>query len=181
MKFKALIVYWSNTSNTRKVAEAIEKGMQKKGLTPMVKRVEDAGGEDFFNYDLVCLGAPSYQFLPPKPMLDFLNQKMDSYRKKGYIKVGAPKVPDKYAIVFCTYSGPHTGLDEAIPAGKYMRQVFEHLGFEVKGEWYVVGEYHGSEEKSTKGRLGDIRGRPNDEDLSKVESDTIKILEALDK
>ena len=49
-----------------------------------------------------------------------------------------------------------------------MAQFFKHIGFEVAGEWYVVGEFHGNEERSTKGRLGDIRGRPNQADLEEV-------------
>jgi hypothetical protein len=46
--------------------------------------------------------------------------------------------------------------------------VKEHIGFGVPAEWYVVGEYHGNLELSTKGRLGDVRGRPNQQDLEDV-------------
>jgi hypothetical protein len=35
----------------------------------------------------------------------------------------------------------------------------------VLDEWYVVGEFHGRGEYSTRGRLGDIRGRPTADDL----------------
>jgi flavodoxin len=178
-QFKALVVYWSKTGNTEKVKEAISKGMRKKGVTPTVKKVDEAEQEDFFNYDLVCIGAPSYEFLPPPPMMDFLKRKLTLYRSKGYIKPCAPKVPGKNAIVFCTYCGCHTGIDEATTAGKLMRQIFEHIGFDVKAEWYVPGEFHGSEEHSTKGRLGDIRGRPNEEDLAKIESDTAELISSL--
>jgi hypothetical protein len=38
----------------------------------------------------------------------------------------------------------------------------------VLDEWYVLGEFHGSEENSTKGRMGDIRGRPMAEDLKAI-------------
>jgi flavodoxin len=178
-QFKALIVYWSKTGNTEKVKEAISKGMRKKGVLPTVKKVDEAEQEDFFNYDLVCVGAPPYEFLPCPPMMDFLKRKLALYRSKGYVKPCAPKLPGKNAIIFCTYSGPHTGIDEATTAGKIMRQFFEHFGFDVKAEWYVIGEFHGSEEFSTKGRLGDIRGRPNGEDLAKIESDTVKLMSLL--
>jgi hypothetical protein len=53
------------------------------------------------------------------------------HHKLGKVKTGAPKVQGKYALIFCTYSGPHTGLREATPVGKYMGQFFEHLGFTV--------------------------------------------------
>ena len=63
-------------------------------------------------------------------------------------------------MVFCTYSGPHTGLNEVITSGKYMAQLFEHIGFDVADEWYVVGEFPDGREINIMGRLGDIRGRP---------------------
>ena len=172
----AIIVYWSKTGNTKKVALAICEGLEKSGVDVLLKRVEDAGDVDFYAYDLVCIGFPSYRWSPPKPMDSFLKAKLSFYRSQGRVKTGAPKVPGKNALVFCTYSGPHTGIREAIPAGLYVGQFFEHLGFRVLDEWYVVGEHHGSEEKSTKGRLGDIRGQPNEENLRKVKHDTLRLV-----
>jgi hypothetical protein len=60
-----------------------------------------------------------------------------------------------------------------------MGQFFEHLGFEVAAKWYVVGEFHGMEEFSTKGRLGDIRGRPNAKDLAEVEDNVAKLVKSI--
>ena len=101
-------------------------------------------------------------------MTEFLQKKFAQYREKGKVKLCAPKVPGKNALVFCTYSGPHTGINEAVPAGKFVEQFFEHLGFSVVDEWYVLSEFHGSEENSTKGKMGDIRGKPNKKDLRKI-------------
>jgi hypothetical protein len=175
----AIIIYWSKTGNTEKVARAIQEGLKKARVDVLLQRVEDAGDIDFYVYDLVCIGFPSYRWSPPEPMDEFLKAKFRVYRSQGRVKTGAPKVPGKSALVFCTYSGPHTGIREAIPAGLYAGQFFEHLGFTVLDEWYVVGEYHGSEESSTKGRLGDIRGRPNGEDLRKVKQDTRRLVDEM--
>ena len=112
-------------------------------------------------------------------MDEFLKTKFSGYRNQGRVKTGAPKVAGKSALIFCTYSGPHTGIREAKPAGLYAGQFFEHLGFTVLDEWYVVGEFHGSEEFSTEGRLGDIRGRPNEEDLRKVKDDARQLVDAM--
>lgn len=49
-----------------------------------------------------------------------------------------------------------------------MRQFFEHIGFTVIDEWYILSEYVGSAENSTLGRMGDIRGRPSREDLARI-------------
>ena len=176
---KAAIIYWSHTGNTEKVAHAINEGLEKAGVEVSLKRVKEAADVDFYGYDLVCLGFPSYGWSPPKPVDGFLKTKFAEYREQGRVKVGAPPVPGKRVLIFCTYSGPHTGINEAIPAGKYAAQFFEHLGFDVLDEWYVVGEFHGSEEASTQGRLGDIRGRPNAEDLQKITQDTLQLAQRL--
>ena len=173
---KAIIIYWSKTGNTEKVALAIQESLQETGMSVSLKKVEDAGEIDFFAYDLICLGFPSYRWRPPKPVDEFLNSTFRSHRKEGRVKVSAPKLSDKNALIFCTYSGPHSGIREAIPAGLYAGQFFEHVGFTVLDELYVVGEFHGSLEESTKGKLGDIRGRPNAEDLSKVKADIKKLV-----
>lgn len=69
--------------------------------------------------------------------------------------------------MYVTYGGVHTGVNEAVPAAKYMAQLFDHLGFDLLGEWYFVGEYkpEGFQEFNVNGRLGDVRGRPNADDL----------------
>ena len=177
---KALIIYWSATGNTEKVANAIRKGLEKENVKPIVKKVAEAAAEaareELYAYDLVFFGCPSYECLPPEPVLHFIKEKWKHHRERGDIKLCAPKVPGKTAVPFCTYSGPHTGINETIPAGKYVGQFFEHLGFEVAREWYVVGEFHGREANSTRGKLGDIRGRPNEQDLAKVEQDVCELV-----
>ena len=43
-------------------------------------------------------------------------------------------------------------------------------------EWYTVGEFKGNEKASIHGKLGDIRGRPNEEDLLDIENKVREIL-----
>ena len=176
---KAVIIYWSKTGNTEKVAEVIQKGLKKAGADVSLRKVDEAGDVDFFSYDLVCIGFPSYRWHPPEPMDDFLNRRFRAYHKQGRVEVGAPNVPGKNALIFCTYSGTHTGVREAMPAGLYAGQFFEHLGFTVLDEWYVVGEFHGFEETGTRGKLGDIRGRPDDEDLARIRRDVIELAQRI--
>jgi flavodoxin len=129
----ALIVYWSSTGNTQRVANAIKEGLENEGVSVDLKKPQEAVDLDFFGYDLVCVGSPSIEWQPAKPMADLLKAKLNLYRNQGKIKLCAPKVEGKNALIFCTYSGPHTGIDEATPAGRTMRQYFEHLGFSVVG------------------------------------------------
>jgi flavodoxin len=176
---KALIVYWSKTGNTRKVANAIGQGLENAGMQVAIKEQHEAEDDDFFSYDLVCVGAPAYSWHPPEPMDKFLKSKFAAYRQQSKIKPGAPKIHGKNALIFVTYSGPHTGIDEATPAGKYMAQFFEHLGFDVKAEWYILSEFHGSLENSTLGRMGDIRGKPTEEELRKITEEATRLAQTL--
>jgi flavodoxin len=175
----ALIVYFSSTGNTQKVAYSIKEGLEVGGLKVELKKLQEANDFDFYNYDLVCVGSPSIEWQPAKPIADFLKAKLNLYRSQGKILPCAPKVVGKNALVFCTYSGPHTGINEATPAGKIMRQYFEHFGFKILGEWYVVGEFHGREDMSTLGKLGDIKGKPTLDDLAKIKKDAQQIARSL--
>lgn len=176
---KALIIYWSKTGNTEKVAQAIKQGLEEEEVQVTVKKPEEAEAIDYFDYDLVCVGCPSYSWHPPEPVTAFLKKKFVACRQQGKIKPSAPKVPGKNALVFVTWSGPHTGMAEAVPVGKDLGQYFEHIGFTVVDEWYVLSEFHGSLENSTQGRMGDIRGKPTKEDLQKVKDDARRVASLL--
>jgi flavorubredoxin len=176
---KTLIIYWTATGNTKKVAVAIRQALEREGIRPVFKKVAEAAGEELYQYDLIFLGTPSYSFHPPEPVVKYVMEKMKLHRDRGEIKLGAPRVPGKTAVIFCTYSGPHTGVREATPVGEYLGQFFEHLGFEVAAKWYVVGEFHGREEFSTRGLLGDIRGRPNRQDLAEVQDNVSKLIKSI--
>ena len=174
-----LIIYWSSTRNTEKVVYAIKEGLESSGLKIELKRPQDAAGTDFFDYDLVCVGSPSIKWQPAKPIADFLKGKMAFYPNQGKIKPCTPKVEGKNALIFCTFSRPHTGINEAIPAGKTMRQFFEHFVFNVVGGWYVPSEFNGREDLSTQGRLGKIRGKPTPKALAKIKKNAEQLAERL--
>jgi len=177
---KALIIYYSVTGNTEKVALAVERGVRRGGLEPTVKKVSEAYDEELFHYDLVCFGTPVLHAFVPPPVNRFIRKKMREYGARRQIEIPSAKIPGKNALIFVTFSGPHIGLDEASPAGKYVKAFFGHLGFDVKGEWYVVGEFHGlgrlGKVLSIRGFLGDIRGRPNTEDLARIEEKTLEFV-----
>lgn len=177
---KAVVLYWSKTGNTKKIAQTIKEAIEESDIDTALQVIDGAVDLDWFDYDLVCLGFPSHQWHPPEDVVNYLKKRSQIYRKKDMIKIGAPKIPGKYALIFCSYSGPHTGIDEAIPAGKYAGQFFAHLGFSVE-ECYVIGEFHGSAEKSTQGPLGDICGRPDEDDLAKVKNQVFDLISKLRK
>lgn len=165
---KAVVIYWSAAGTTKKSAEHINEGLVQGGYESSLLNLKDKTDIDFYAYDLVCLGMPSYNWHPPKPVVDLLKAKLDEYKSLGKVKMGAPKLTGKNALVFCTYSGPHTGIREAEPVGKYVGQFFEHFGFTVVDEWYILSEFAGNEEHNTLGRMGNIKGLPSKKDLLRI-------------
>ena len=175
----ALIIYHSGTGNTEKVAFAIKKGIERAGKSVVIKTVSEATEEELYDYDLVCFGSPVLHALPSPQVLDFIKKADKRYRAGFEVMPASPKLINKNALVFCTFSGPHCGVSEALPTGKYIRQFLEHLGFDVKDEWYEVGEFHGWEEGSTQGLMGNLKGRPNDDDLALVELKAVRLARSL--
>lgn len=164
-----LNLYFSATGNTDKVARQIERTVREIGHE--VESVK-AGKEVELNilaYDFVFVGSGVYMWLPGKPMMKLIERLREGYASSGAIEPASPRRPGKKAVVYCTFGGSHTGANEALPAVKYMGQLFDHLGYEILDEWYLPGEYHGNlHHHSTIGRLGNIMGRPNEADLQEV-------------
>ena len=88
---KAIVIYWSRTGNTEKVAHAIREGLEEAGVDVSIMKPEEAGGIDYFNYDLVCLGFPSYSWHPPGPVTEFLKRKFRESHEKDRVKLGDRK------------------------------------------------------------------------------------------
>ena len=176
---KALVLYWSATGNTEKVARTIAESLNEATFDVDIEKLPAPDTLDLYDYDLVLMGTPSYQFMPPDPVIKYIKSRMKFYNERGDIKPQAPAVPGKNAAVFVTYSGPHTGVDEATPVGKNLGQFLAHLGFTIRGEWYTVGEFHNNQVMSTQGRLGNIIGRPNEEDLADVKQNVRQLIAAL--
>jgi hypothetical protein len=166
---KVLNLYFSTTGNTQKVARQISATAATCGHQADTIRATGGADVDFLGYDLVFVGSGVYEWLPGKPLRTLFGKMRQKYVALGEIKPGAPPRPGKLAIVYCTYGGGHTGINEAMPTAKYLGQLLDHLGFQVLAEWCLVGEYHGKLQRfNALGRLGDIGGRPNEEDLRQV-------------
>ncbi len=170
---KILNIYYSATGNTEKIANIITETAKKEGHdVETIKITKEANDVDveLLDYELVFAGSGVYQWLPGKPIQELFTKLLWKYFEKGEIKPAAPRRPNKKAVIYCTYGGVHTGINEAVPAVKYMGQLFDHLGFTIIAEWYFVGEY--KTEKlarfSLNGRMGNIEGRPNENDLRDV-------------
>jgi len=55
-----LIVYYSRSGNTEKMAKLIEEGVKAGGVEVVTKRVEDTSAEELLDYDGIVAGSPTY-------------------------------------------------------------------------------------------------------------------------
>ena len=177
-----LNLYASLNGQTEKVAKTIEQACSDTGCSVTTVNVREQKQElDLLQYDLTFIGSGVYTWLPGKQMLKWIGRQLDSARDKGLILPGSPRLPGKYACVYCTYAGPHTGEAEAVPAIKYMGQLFDHLGIAVFAEWSIPGAFVPEKMRAMNrnGRLGNIEDRPDARDLQDIAGRTSSLIEAL--
>ncbi|KPK96483.1 MAG: flavodoxin [Omnitrophica WOR_2 bacterium SM23_72] len=57
---KAMVVYYSQSGNTKKMAKLVAEGIKKEGVEVTLKEVKDAKADELLKYDCVVLGSPTY-------------------------------------------------------------------------------------------------------------------------
>lgn len=57
---KGIVIYYSKTGNTKKMAEIIAKAMNDAELITECKSVEEVSSEDLLSYDAIVVGSPTY-------------------------------------------------------------------------------------------------------------------------
>ena len=136
---------------------------------------------DILQYNMVFVGSGVYGTLPGQHLTQLHRRLHQQYKKAGEVKPACPRRPSAYTVIYCTYGGGHTGINEAVPAVKIMGQLCDHLGYTIVSEWYIVGEYLTEKHQnlSVDGRLGDIRGRPNQQDLREVREKVLGLFKCL--
>ena len=167
---KILNLYYSETGNTEKIALQIENTVNQLGHLITTSKATSDQEIALLDYDFIFLGSGVYMWQPAKPMIDFLHNARKHFAALGNILPCSPRLPGKKAVIYCTFGGGHTGINEAMPVVKFCGQLFDHLGFTILDEWYIVGEFKTDDFKKMNigGRLGDITGRPDERDLNEI-------------
>ncbi|MCK9603144.1 MAG: NAD(P)H-dependent oxidoreductase [Candidatus Omnitrophica bacterium] len=57
---KILVIYYSRSGNTKKMAQAIVKGIEKEGTTAVLKDVKDVEARELLDYAGIIIGSPTY-------------------------------------------------------------------------------------------------------------------------
>jgi NAD(P)H dehydrogenase (quinone) len=55
-----LIIYYSLSGNTKKMAEAIAEGIKKESLGAVIKKVKDVAVDELLKYKAIVIGSPTY-------------------------------------------------------------------------------------------------------------------------
>jgi NAD(P)H dehydrogenase (quinone) len=57
---KVLVVYYSKSGNTKKMAEMIAESIKKEGIEAALKDVSDVKVDELLEYDAIIIGSPTY-------------------------------------------------------------------------------------------------------------------------
>jgi NAD(P)H dehydrogenase (quinone) len=57
---KVLVIYYSRTGNTKKMAESIFEGIKKEGVQVWIKDVKEVNVDELLKYDAIVIGSPTY-------------------------------------------------------------------------------------------------------------------------
>lgn len=57
---EVLVIYYSQTGNTKKMAESVAEGIKKEGLEAIIKDAKDAHVDDLLKYEGIVIGSPTY-------------------------------------------------------------------------------------------------------------------------
>ena len=87
----ATVVFFSQTGNTAKAAEAVAKGLSARGVDAVTTTLERAEAADVARTGLLGVGAPSFASQAPTPVKEFLRS--------------LPDLPGTPAFVFSTTGG----------------------------------------------------------------------------
>jgi NAD(P)H dehydrogenase (quinone) len=83
-----LIIYQSKTGNTALMAEAVESGVKKEGVSVTRKKIEDIRVDDLLEPDGIIIGSPTYFAAPTAEIKRLIDESIKHFGKlEG--KVGA--------------------------------------------------------------------------------------------
>ena len=71
---KGIVVYYSRSGNTKKMAEVIAEGMNEAQLPTECKSVEKVKADELRSYDAIVLGSPTYYGQMAGPLKELIDE-----------------------------------------------------------------------------------------------------------
>ncbi len=85
---KVLIIYYSRSGNTKKMAGSVGEGIEKEGVEVVVKDVKDIKADELLKYDGIVIGSPTYYGTMAYQIKELLDESVKFHGKLDG-KVGA--------------------------------------------------------------------------------------------
>jgi NAD(P)H dehydrogenase (quinone) len=76
---KVLIIYYSASGNTKKMAELITEGVRSEGAEAVLKDVKDASPQDFVEPEGIIIGSPTYYGTMASELKSLLDQSVEMH------------------------------------------------------------------------------------------------------
>jgi len=57
---RVLVIYYSKTGNTKRMAESIAEGVNKESMEAIIKAVKDVNVDELLKYEAIIIGSPTY-------------------------------------------------------------------------------------------------------------------------
>ena len=86
---KSIVIYYSWTGNTKRIAEAIHSGMSQLAEKCDIAPLREVTTRELLNYELIGLGSFPIDYQEPAIITDFIN--------------GMPSLEGRYGFTFCTH------------------------------------------------------------------------------
>lgn len=85
---RALVIYYSRTGNTKKMAESIVEGIKNEGMEVVMKEAKDVDAGELLKYDAIAIGSPTYYGTMASEIKKLLDESVEFHGKlEG--KIGA--------------------------------------------------------------------------------------------
>lgn len=78
---KVLIVYYSRSGNTEKMAELVAEGVKKEKIEVVVKDVKKTEPNELLNYEGIIIGSPTYYGGAAAPVRDLIDKSVKFHGK----------------------------------------------------------------------------------------------------
>lgn len=138
---RALVVYYSRTGNTKKMAVRIASGLKKAGLETDLKKAEETDPKELLSYDLIIFGSPVYYGTMAWPVKKLIDESV-KYHGKLRGKVGG---------AFASSGNPSGGKETAVL--DILKSLLIHgmiVQGDHKGDHYGPAAVHGPTDRDLK-------------------------------
>ncbi|MBI5191784.1 MAG: NAD(P)H-dependent oxidoreductase [Nitrospirae bacterium] len=138
---RVLILYYTRTGNTEKMARLVEEGVKGEGIEAVVKPVADATLDDLQAADGIVIGSPTYYGLPAAEIIRLID---DSVKLHGRLE---GKVGGAYSSAANIGGGNETVIMSIIQAMLVHGMVVQGI---PKGDHYGPVSIGAPDERATK-------------------------------